>query len=299
MNDSRSAQFQPQSPCEEDDEPRSPQAEQLERRRRLEHLADEVLDAYGRWDGGSSSGEVLARLHPAIIPWSPAAAQVVANRAHWVYRASKDAAHALALIQAACDLDPAAALDQFHHFKVDLALSRGRRADLFARELYTLGCDLAAAGEVADAARAYQAAARLDPAFLWPDNNYAWLVSTGAGVTPAVSSTGLPCAQRACAASGWNYWAFLGTLAASYAAAGDCERAGRWQRIVLRLAPTQHRVDARTALACYEAGRRLVDPGFAVAAGEAASIDAPDAMQIAELRGALDRLLGLPGAALA
>jgi hypothetical protein len=103
---------------------------------------------------------------------------------------------------------------------------------------------------------------------------------------------------RTSALSGWSYWAFLGTLAASYAVSGDFGRAAAWQRVALRLAPPDHRADAETSLQSFEARLALRDPGYSGAAGEPAPSEPPSPTELAELRGELHCLLELPMVAL-
>jgi|GEM_PF-2644850 len=263
--------------------------------RRIEDVADQVLEAYGRWDGWPARGEAVAHLHPAIVPWSPGAGRALVTRAAQMQEAP---AEALALVEAASQLDPAATLEGLYGLKAGLYVRQGRNRFVFAERLYGLGCELAACTAIDEATQAYQAAARLDPDFLWPDNNLAWLLATSPAVSPQVAPTALPWALRTCAAAGWNYWAFLGTLAAAYAAAGDFERAAAWQQVTVRLAPAGHRADAETSLQSFEANFVLRDPGFTVAAGQPTRQEAPSETRMAGLRGALRCLIDLPTAAM-
>jgi tetratricopeptide (TPR) repeat protein len=278
----------------DDDDEQSLQERQAAWRLQVEGLADEVLEAYARWDGCGVAGEALARLHPAIVPWSPVSALALIQRAVQAARGSRDAVEVLALIDAAFQLDPALALEGYYPFKSEKQVRQGRRASVFACKLYDLGCELGSAGAVADALRAYQAAAQLDPGFLWPDNNYAWLLATSPSAPAELAATAVPWSLRACAMTGWSYWAFLGTLAASYAAAGDFRRAIAWQQVSGRLAPREHRDDSATSLKRFETNQPLRDPGYPPAAGEVSASSEAGTKGVDELRGALKCLLTLP-----
>jgi tetratricopeptide (TPR) repeat protein len=74
-------------------------------------------------------------------------------------------------------------------------------------------------------------------------------------------------ALEACEKSNWNCWAFLGTLAAAYAAAGDYERAVRWQQATLEIVPEDHRFDSEIILRHFQLGQRYIDEGQPPAAG--------------------------------
>jgi len=277
-----------------DEDTSSPEERQAKWRRRSLELADNILDAYRRWDGYPRHSEALARLHPAIVPRSPTSARVLVERAEFAAPDPKDSGQALALIEAACALDPAGILGALYGIKCDLQVRQGQRSALIAQRLYDLGCRLGSNGAPHDALFAYKGAAQLDAGFLWPDNNYAWLLATDSKAPSGLVPMAIYCSLRVCHWSGWSYWPFLGTLAACYAASGDFERAVDWQRVVLRLAPADHRADEETALQSFEAGLMLRDPGFTVAAGEREPRDAASPLQIAEWRGALNGLLTLP-----
>ena len=103
--------------------------------------------------------------------------------------------------------------------------------------MYSHGYHLAHTGRYRDAALAYQEAARIDPLFLWPLNNLAWMLSTNKDRSVCDGAQAVAFALEVCEKSNWNCWAFLGTLAAAYAASGDLSKAIGWQQANLPFVP--------------------------------------------------------------
>jgi tetratricopeptide (TPR) repeat protein len=162
-----------------------------------------------------------------------------------------------------------------------LALGRSlpRRAQLYAAQgddgpwralgSFNRGLGLGAAGRIEEAEAAYLEAHALDDFFLWPLNNLAWLLATTPEAWARDGARAVKYAEAACAASKWNCWAFLGTLAAAHGEAGDFAVAVSWQRRAMSLAPGDRLVDLAGQLADYESARAYVDEGDAAAPGSA------------------------------
>jgi tetratricopeptide (TPR) repeat protein len=179
----------------------------------------------------------------------------------------KDFASALALIEEAIRLDPIAGLNSFHLLRQELCAKRGQQAVLKAGEMYNHAVRLKKTGRYRDARLAYLEAAALDPVFLWPFNNLAWMLATAKDRSVRNGPDAVKYATKACEKSGWSCWAFVGTLAAAYAEAGDFDRAAGWQQASLELVPTEHRLDAELMLKHFQLRQPYVDEGRPVAAG--------------------------------
>jgi tetratricopeptide (TPR) repeat protein len=174
---------------------------------------------------------------------------------------------AIELIEEAITLDSIQALDRFHSLRADICASIGMLGPQEAIERYSQAIELKRNGALRDACLAYQEAAALDPCFLWPLNNLAWMLSTEKDKSVRNGADALRYALEVCKKSNWNCWAFLGTLAASYAELGDFERAIGWQEICLRLAPPAQKTDCERILRHFQSGQAFVDENTPVAAG--------------------------------
>lgn len=160
--------------------------------------------------------------------------------------------------------------------------------------LYDLGLKFQGLRQWREAGGAYFESARLDSGFVWPLNNFAWMAATA--IDPAAHNGGyaVALAQRACVRSQWACKSFLGTLAASYARAGEFGRAVAWQRIALKLAKPEGQDYELARLEAFTQDRAFVDHhpapvGDGVSAEELASLD------IESLRRQLRELSGQPG----
>jgi hypothetical protein len=67
--------------------------------------------------------------------------------------------------------------------------------------------------------------------------------------------------------SKWNCWAFIGTLAAAYAAAGDFEKAQTLQEAALPMVPEANMDDSIQMLECFKNHQVFIDTGTRVAGG--------------------------------
>jgi tetratricopeptide (TPR) repeat protein len=178
-----------------------------------------------------------------------------------------DTARAISLIEQAIRLDAIGALNRYHEFRAELYLSVGRGAHHRALMLYSLGVTLAKKGHTRDAIAAYETAHMLDPLFLWPLNNLAWMLSTRGTSSVRDGRQAINYAKRACEQLNMSCWAFLGTLAAAHARVGDFEKAVEVQTESLRLAPDDHKAESEDMLRSFRSGSAYVDEGQPVAAG--------------------------------
>jgi hypothetical protein len=115
---------------------------------------------------------------------------------------------------------------------------------------------------------AHERATALDPRFLWPLNNLAWMLATSEKPTVRDGKRAVKYARRVCEQSNWNCWSFIGTLAAAYAEAGDFHRAIGWQKASLKLVPENNRRDAEIILRHFERHRAYIDEGLPSVGGD-------------------------------
>ena len=206
---------------------------------------------------------------------------------------NSNVAGAIALINEAMLLDPIAGLNDYVEIRVRLYDSIGRQAPLRAAMLYSVGYLFSRRGNVDDARLAYEAAHSLDPLFLWPINNIAWMIATDENSSACDGRQAMSFARTACEESNWSCWAFLGTLASAYACAHDFERAVGWQRATLPLVPDDHRSGSVAILRCFEKGEVHVNKDHPVAAGDLDCNDEFGEMDDAELRKYVRELMGI------
>jgi tetratricopeptide (TPR) repeat protein len=180
---------------------------------------------------------------------------------------SGDFKAAIKNFEEAIKLDSIAALNHLHGLRAQFYTEVGQAFPNNALAMYSHGYQLAHSGRYRDAALAYQEAARIDPFFLWPLNNLAWMLSTNKDRSVCDGAQAVTFALQVCEKSNWNCWAFLGTLAAAYATAGDFSKAAQWQEAMLPLVPQAHRLDAELELRRYQLGQVHIDEGQPPAAG--------------------------------
>jgi tetratricopeptide (TPR) repeat protein len=174
---------------------------------------------------------------------------------------------ALPLIELAISIDQIGCLNEFCSFRAAICLAQGEPWPQLAIEFYNRAHAFIRHKRYTDAKTAWLEALALDGLFLWPANNYAWLLATSTEPRVRDGRESLKYALLACRQSQWNCWAFLGTLAAAYAECGDYRRAVGWQSASLRLAPPDHQPDSQLMLQHFQSGRPIVDWGMSVAAG--------------------------------
>lgn len=222
------------------------------------HRSDTALHAHLSLGGSLLTG-VHKYLGVEIAAQDPALASSLARDARRIAKAG-DTAKAIEYLTRAIRFDQAGALNRTWLIRrAALIEAGGDTGPTRAIELYDIGCTLKALKLWSEAERAYDAAARLDWAFLWPANNVAWMLTTTADERTHNVQKAVAAAEWACHQSGFGYWAFLGTLAAAFARSLDFERAVAWQQVSLRLTPEAHRENALSELEFYKRGQPWID----------------------------------------
>ena len=117
-----------------------------------------------------------------------------------------------------------------------------------------LGSLLAARGEESEAAAHYRRALELKPELLGAASRLAWLLATSPRPDLRNGTEAVRWAEHAAAAVEYSEAYALNVLAASYAEAGDFERAVRWQEQAVERASPAEREDLRHRLELYRAG---------------------------------------------
>lgn len=218
-----------------------------------------------------------------IAAQNPALASSLAREARRMEK-SGDTAKAIEYLTRAIHLDQASALNRTWLVRRALLIeSGGGSAPIRAIELYDIGCTLKQLKLWGEAERAYDGAARLDRAFLWPANNVSWMLAMAAHERTHNASKAVLAAEWACHQSGFGYWGFLGTLAAAFARNGDFERAVAWQQVSLRLTPEAHHEDALRELESYRCREPWIDNDEEPAAGERTDAERLSKVDVPEL----------------
>lgn len=180
-----------------------------------------------------------------------------------------DAERALGLVNRAIQLDHIGELNSFRDLKIYLCKKLNDDGPHISSMFYHHAIKCAASGRYRDAKVAYLEAASIDPSFLWPLNNFSWLLATCKDATVRNGAEAMGNAWLACEASKWNCWAFINTLAASFAEMGKFNEALGWQKVVLELAPAERFFDNLIQFRLYQSGLAYVDEGLPTAAGVA------------------------------
>lgn len=260
----------------------SPDAPKPQSLLRPPHQSDTALHAHLSLGSKPLAGE-YRYLGVEIAAQNPALASSLAREARRAER-SGDTGKAIEYLTRAIRLDQAAALNRtWLARRAVLIEAAGESAPLRAFELYDIGCTLKHLNLWSDAERAYDSAARLDRAFLWPANNVSWMLATTSDAQAHNASKAVLAAEWACHQSGFGYWGFLGTLAAAFARNRDFERAVAWQEISLRLTPEAHHEDALRELESYRRGEPWIDNDEAPAAGERKDVERLSKANVPEL----------------
>ena len=146
---------------------------------------------------------------------------------------------AIKLLDTSIRLDYAAALEASDNLvlRVEAYHRLGEERPARSMLLYNLAVTFSHHNRWREAAVAYRASGDLDPMFSWHLNNLAWQTATSAIPEALNGQLAIAFAANNCVRSSFGCWAFLGTLAASYARAGDYTRAVAWQRIATTLTP--------------------------------------------------------------
>lgn len=103
------------------------------------------------------------------------------------------------------------------------------------------------------AERDFNEAVRLDPDDTHNNNQLAWFYATCPEEKHRNGNQALKLATKACEASGWKVWYYIGTLAAANAEAGDFEKAVEFATMSMKLAPESAIAGCKERLALYEA----------------------------------------------
>lgn len=117
-----------------------------------------------------------------------------------------------------------------------------------------------------------------DSAFL--HNNKAWLLATCPDDAVRDGALAVEHATTACELTSWTNFAYVDTLAAAYAEAGDFELAVKWQEEAIRLGGGAYADDLQKRLRLFKAGkpyREGVPPYQAPAEESAAATESPAA----------------------
>src|SRR5262249_43151334 len=174
---------------------------------------------------------------------------------------------AILLIERAIRLDQINALNRYCLLRAEICAAVADSNPVLALSLYNHAIQCKRKGRYQDAKVAYLEAYASDPLFLWPANNYAWLLATSTEPSVRDGKEALKYASLVCKRSRWSCWAFLGTLAAANAESGNFPKAVGWQTAALELAPADHKMDALIQLRHFQAGRAYIDEGSPTAAG--------------------------------
>lgn len=168
---------------------------------------------------------------------------------------------AIKKIEEAIQLDQINALNIFLGFRANIYMSENNDKPRQSLDKYNNAKFLTREKKYDEAEVSYKEAIALDPLFLWPLNNIAWMRATQADPAARAGKKAVRYAREACIRSNWNCWAFIGTLAAAYAEAGDFEKAVECQRASIALCPESHLAESEEMLKCFLAGNAFVDSG--------------------------------------
>jgi hypothetical protein len=117
------------------------------------------------------------------------------------------------------------------------------------------GQALARQGDYPAAIAEFHEAMRRDPKYPHAPNDLAWLLATCPDKAHRDGKQAITHATRACELSEWKNTAFLGTLAAAYAEAGDFDAAVKWQTRAGELAPPEEHPGFDEKLVLFKAGQ--------------------------------------------
>jgi tetratricopeptide (TPR) repeat protein len=121
---------------------------------------------------------------------------------------------------------------------------------------YGVAADLLRRGRFAEALTHYDEAIRLAPGYAEAYNDRAMILASCPDANRRDGAKAVESAAQACALTGWNQPAYLDTLAAAYAEAGDFAAAVKWQSRAIELLPDEAmKADFQSRLALYQAGK--------------------------------------------
>jgi tetratricopeptide (TPR) repeat protein len=255
--------------------------------------ADEDLDA-----------AVAALLAEAEVPPSapvaeelPAAVETAEDHARRgaTLRLQGDHYQAVAELEEAIRLDPAASDPATSEWYSELALARAERgepAPLQALECYHLGRGYAETHALGAVLACLEEAAALDPRLPWAPNELARHLATWPVAALRDGPAAVRLATTACELGG-DCWVFLDTLAAAHAQAGNFKQAVTTAEKALGLAPPEQQADVRARLQRYTAGQPLPGSGASAGAAKLDPADAEDEAALCRTLAALEARFGL------
>jgi SpoVK/Ycf46/Vps4 family AAA+-type ATPase len=124
-----------------------------------------------------------------------------------------------------------------------------------ALEDYNGGIRSRSMGHYKSSRDAYLSAINKDRNLLWASNNLAWLYATCEDSRIRNGSEAVRHATYACHESDWHCWHFIDTLAASYAEAGEFDKAVKCSERSLMLAPPERKESLQEMLELFKSQR--------------------------------------------
>jgi len=108
-------------------------------------------------------------------------------------------------------------------------------------------------GDIDSAIADYTEAIRLDPNFARAYNVRAWIAASCQDAKYRNGKNAVADATKACELTAWKIGAWIDTLAAAYAEAGDFPSAVKWEEKAIELAPEKSKGDLRSRLDLFKA----------------------------------------------
>ena len=168
--------------------------------------------------------------------------------------ANGEYATALRLIERAMTHDQNANLLTFCKTRAAISTKLGNFCPHIALELFNTAFKSSMCGQYYEAKQAYLESFAIDPVFLWPANNYAWILASSCDDLHYNAQRALEISVSVCRQSNWSCWSFIDTLAAAYAEVEDFANAIGWQRVANKLAPKDSKDETNRRLISYTRG---------------------------------------------
>ncbi len=130
-----------------------------------------------------------------------------------------------AMLVLGTESDPAKTGSDYIFDRVDYFAALGNHKPAQAINAYESAWEAANRGQYKLAKAAYHKAVKLDPHWLWSQNNLAWLLATCPDPSVRDGKEAVRIARKCCKLSKWHNSCFINTLAAAYAEAGHFEQA--------------------------------------------------------------------------
>lgn len=112
-----------------------------------------------------------------------------------------------------------------------------------------------AEGRYSEAIESVDSGLELDPDNAFLHNNKAWLLATCPDDAVRDGELAVEHATQACELTSWSNYAYVDTVAAAYAEAGDFESAVKWQEEAIRLGSGALTPDFQRRLKLFKAGK--------------------------------------------